>query len=90
MAIVQRIDGSFVEGVRLTDISAPDEEGSRSATAHFGDETRPVYKSIIDGFKSFWIEQMTIEEWREHRKSQVPDLVMQDHERISNGLVEEE
>lgn len=68
MAIVKRIDGSFVEGVRLTDISAPDEEGSQSATAHFGNETRPVYKSIVDGFKSFWVEQMTIEEWRAMKK----------------------
>lgn len=64
MAMVQRIDGSIVEGVLLTGISSPDEEGSRSATAHIGNETRPVYNSIIDGFNRIWIEQMNMEEWR--------------------------
>ena len=64
MSIVQRIDGSIIEGVQLTNISTPDEEGSRSATAILDGETRTVYNSIIDGFNRIWVEQMSMEEWR--------------------------
>lgn len=57
MATVQRIDGSFVEGAQLTDISSPNEEGSRSAIAHINSEMLPVYNSIIDEFNDIWVEQ---------------------------------
>ena len=69
MATVQRIDGSIVTGVRLTNISTPDEEGSRSATALIGDEVRTVFNTIIDGFSSIWIEQLSWEEYQERKQN---------------------
>src|SRR5260370_349841 len=43
MATVQLIDGRIVEHARLTDVKQVGEEGSRTATAHVGDQTYNVY-----------------------------------------------
>ena len=64
MATVQLIDGRIVEHVRLTDVKHVGEEGSRSAIAHIGNQTYPVYNSIVDGFNDLWHEQMSFETWR--------------------------
>lgn len=64
MATVQLISGKLVEGVKLINVSPPDEEGSRSATAIIEGKEYPVYNSIIDGFDPIWYEQMSIETYR--------------------------
>ena len=59
----ERIDGRIVNA-QLSNISVPDEEGSRSATAHFEGHEYPVYNSIIDGFTHLWTEQMDWETFK--------------------------
>lgn len=65
MATVQLISGQLVEGAKLINISPPDEEGSRSATAIIDGREYPVYNSIIDGFNNIWNEQM---DWETYKK----------------------
>jgi hypothetical protein len=63
MAIVQLIDGRIVENVRITDVKRVGDEGGRTATAHIGENTYPVYYNDVDG-ESIWYEQMSMETWK--------------------------
>lgn len=64
MAIVQLISGQIIEGAKLINVSSPDEEGSRSATAIIDGKEYPVYNSVIDGFDPVWYEQIDYETWK--------------------------
>lgn len=64
MVLVQRIDGSMVEHVQLTDIKHVGDEGDRTAIAHIDGQTYPVFNSIIDGFNNIWVEQMSMEDYK--------------------------
>lgn len=64
MAKVQLIDGRIIEGVKLTGIRHVGDEGSRSATAHIGEQSYSVYNSIVDGLSDIWYEQMDMKTWR--------------------------
>lgn len=67
MATVQRIDGTFARAVEITNIEHVGDEGSRRGAAHIDGKQIPVYNSIVDGFNSIWVEQMTWEEYQEHK-----------------------
>lgn len=75
MAIVQLISGQIVEGAKLTNISPPDEEGSRSAIAHIDGKEYPVYNSIIDGSNNIWYEQISYETWKMLKESAAKGFV---------------
>lgn len=61
MATVQFINGHVVSGVRLSNVEAVGDEGSRRAIAHIYDKTYHVYNSIVDGFNEIWYEQLDTE-----------------------------
>lgn len=60
MATVQFIDGRFAEHVRLTNVEAVGNEGSKRAIAHLNGKEYHVFNSLIDGFNSIWYEQKAV------------------------------
>lgn len=67
MSTVQRIDGSIVEGVIITNDQHVGEEGSKRGIAHINNEELPVYNSIIDGFDPIWYEQDNPIWWQDYK-----------------------
>lgn len=67
MAIVKLISGQIIEGAQLKNIKHEGDEGSRSAIALINGKEISVYNSIVDGFNRIWVEQMSIEEYRQRK-----------------------
>lgn len=58
MSTVQRIDGTIVEHILITDVQEVGDEGARSGIAHINGMSYPVYKTVVDGFDPIWYEQV--------------------------------